>query len=113
MNLLVAEPAEQELSALGFCAFRHPRVPPDDGRSSLGQLAIAAKRLAKKTDFSPEDLMTQSTPQTMQAAAIDQNNFSKLLSGLNRKHRHRRALRNRRRRLSNGRHHHRRRRIGP
>jgi hydrogenase maturation protein HypF len=45
MNLLLAESVEQELTARGFVALRHRRVPPNDGGLSVRQLAIAAAQL--------------------------------------------------------------------
>jgi hydrogenase maturation protein HypF len=51
MNLLLAEWVEKELLACGFFPFRHQRVPPNDGGLSLGQLAVAAKRLAEGSNL--------------------------------------------------------------
>ncbi|HTL29289.1 MAG TPA: carbamoyltransferase HypF [Tepidisphaeraceae bacterium] len=45
MNRLLSEGAEKDLSAKGFCTFRHQRLPANDGAISTGQLAVAAKRL--------------------------------------------------------------------
>lgn len=46
MNVLILEHATQRLESRGFRVFRHRSVPPNDGGLSLGQLAIAAARLA-------------------------------------------------------------------
>jgi hydrogenase maturation protein HypF len=45
MNPLLAECVENDLRSRGFSTFRHHRVPANDGGISLGQLAVAAKRL--------------------------------------------------------------------
>jgi hydrogenase maturation protein HypF len=46
MNVLLLEQAVAGLEAAGFRAFRHRLVPPNDGGLCLGQLAVAAARLA-------------------------------------------------------------------
>jgi hydrogenase maturation protein HypF len=45
MNMLLADAVEKNLELRGFRPFRHRRVPPNDGGVSLGQIAVAAKRL--------------------------------------------------------------------
>jgi hydrogenase maturation protein HypF len=45
MNAILATEAESSLRESGFAAYRHRRVPPNDGGLSLGQVAIAAAYL--------------------------------------------------------------------
>jgi hydrogenase maturation protein HypF len=45
MNSLLQIDVENELKKAGFCPFRQRLVPPNDGGLSLGQLAIAARRI--------------------------------------------------------------------
>jgi hydrogenase maturation protein HypF len=45
MNLLLAEAVGKKLASQGFCTFREQRVSANDGGTSLGQLAVIAKRL--------------------------------------------------------------------
>ena len=44
-NALLAARLRGRLSAEGFEVYTHKRVPPGDGGISLGQLAIAARRM--------------------------------------------------------------------
>jgi hydrogenase maturation protein HypF len=46
MNVLLLGQAATGLEAAGFRAYRHRLVPPNDGGLCLGQLAVAAARLA-------------------------------------------------------------------
>jgi hydrogenase maturation protein HypF len=46
MNALLADETQRRLIDLGFRVYRHRIVPPNDGGLSLGQLAIAARRIA-------------------------------------------------------------------
>ena len=46
LNALLTREASARLSSDGFRVYRHRLVPPNDGGLSLGQLAIAAARLA-------------------------------------------------------------------
>lgn len=45
-NRLLLEEVVNELQANGFHVYLNRRVPPNDGGLSLGQLAVAAARLA-------------------------------------------------------------------
>jgi hydrogenase maturation protein HypF len=47
MNALLTVEALESLMARGFRVYRHERVPPNDGGICLGQLAVAASRLAR------------------------------------------------------------------
>jgi len=46
LNALLTEEVSDRLQLEGFRVFRHRLVPPNDGGLSLGQLAVAAARLA-------------------------------------------------------------------
>ncbi len=45
MNALLTEVTEELLRIEKFCPFRQIRVPCNDGGLSLGQLAIASKKI--------------------------------------------------------------------
>ena len=46
MNALLSREAGERLAGEGFRIYRHRLVPPNDGGLSLGQVAVAAARLA-------------------------------------------------------------------
>jgi hydrogenase maturation protein HypF len=52
-NALLTLDCEQRLSSAGFRVYRHQVVPPGDGGISLGQLAVAAARLAHQAGSDP------------------------------------------------------------
>jgi hydrogenase maturation protein HypF len=47
-NRLLTERASQRLREAGFDVLLHRQVPPNDGGISLGQIAVAAARIAKE-----------------------------------------------------------------
>jgi hydrogenase maturation protein HypF len=55
MNALLATQTERLLGESGFVAYRHQRVPPNDGGLSLGQLAVAAAQLSFAAEGSELD----------------------------------------------------------
>ncbi|WP_376796923.1 carbamoyltransferase HypF [Thermogemmatispora sp.] len=52
-NRLLLEELVNELQANGFTVYLNRRVPPNDGGLSLGQLAVAAARLAAESEAVP------------------------------------------------------------
>ena len=50
MNALLMRTAVQRLTEMGFSVYRHHKVPPNDGGLCLGQLAIAAERLRRRSE---------------------------------------------------------------
>jgi hydrogenase maturation protein HypF len=56
LNALLTQEVAGRLAAEGFTVYRHRLVPPGDGGLSLGQLAVAACRLARSRPEGSDDV---------------------------------------------------------